>query len=48
MTAENTADAGAPDTIVLTGLWVTPAAGRSGSSATRTRVTACSPLLPRL
>ena len=45
MTAENTPTPATPDTIVLIhGLWVTPAAGRSGSSATRTRDTACSPL----
>ena len=44
MTAENTPTQAAPDTIVLIhGLWVTPEAGRSGSSATRAVVTVCSP-----
>ena len=44
MTTENTPDPAAPDTIVLVhGLWVTPAAGRSGSSTTRIAATACSP-----
>ena len=44
MTAENTADPAAPDTIVLVhGLWVTPEAGSTGSSTTRARDTACWP-----
>jgi hypothetical protein len=44
MTAENTADTTNANTIVLIhGLWVTPAAGRSGSSTMRSAAIVCLP-----